>query len=167
MTPVVPPSSGFIQDAYLDLEIDFQGQPHRALSHVLVSPVMNGIYLYQESSGGSLAECFAENLPTLIRILGSARTASHVINEILQRAHRSQQEAHDIWWDAIRNQERARDRMHDNWTEVFRGTRVVEDTQTGTRGDVNLGYSTEIVRRLNQQEGYERYREIPLRDLNQ
>ena len=41
------------------------------------------------------------------------------------------------------------------------------DTPTGTRRDVNLGYSTEIVQRLNQQEGYERYREIPLRDLNQ
>ncbi len=48
-----------------------------------------------------------------------------------------------------------------------RGTRVVEDTRTGTRSDVNLGYSGEIVRRLNQREGYERYREIPLRDLNQ
>jgi len=57
--------------------------------------------------------------------------------------------------------------MHDNWTEAFRGTRVVEDTRTGTRGDVNLGYSTEIVRRLNQQEGYERYRVIPLQELNQ
>ena len=167
VTPVVPPSSSFIHDAYLDLEVDFQGRPYRALAHVLVGAVMDGFYLYQESGGGSPAECFAEHLPTLMRILGSARTASHVINETLQRAHRSQQEAHDIWWDATRNQERARDRMHDNWTEAFRGTRVVEDTRTGTRGDVNLGYSTEIVRRLNQQEGYERYRVIPLQELNQ
>ena len=40
------------------------------------------------------------------------------------------------------------------------------DTRTGTRRDVNLGYSTEIVQRLNQQEGRDRYREIPLQDLS-
>ena len=167
VNPVVPPASGFIHDAFLEVEADFRERPYRGFSHVLVGAVMDGLYLYYESGGGAPAECFAAHLPTLMRILGSAHTASHVINEILQRARRSQQEAHDIWWDATRNQERARDRMHDNWTEAFRGTRVVEDTRTGTRRDVNLGYSTEIVQRLNQQEGYERYREIPLRDLNQ
>lgn len=167
VTPVVPPTSGFIHDAFLDLEVDFQGRPFRAVAHILVGAVMDGLYLYQESGGGSPAECFAEHLPTLMQILGSAQTASHVINEVLQRARRSQQEAHDIWWDATRSQDRARERMHNNWTEAFRGTRVVEDTRTGARSDVNLGYSAEIVRRLNQQEGYDRYREIPLRDLNQ
>jgi hypothetical protein len=167
VTPVVPPTSGFIHNVFLDLEVDFQGRPYRAVSHVLVSAVMGGFYLYQESNGLAPAECFAEHLPTFMQIIGSAQTASHVINEILQRARQSQREAHDIWWDATRSQDRARERMHNNWTEAFRGTRVIEDTQTGTRSDVSLGYSAEIVRRLNQQEGYDRYREIPLRDLNQ
>jgi hypothetical protein len=40
------------------------------------------------------------------------------------------------------------------------------DTRTGTRRDMNLGYRTEIVQRLNQQEGRDRYREIPLQDLS-
>jgi len=166
VTPV-PPPAGFLHDAFLDVEVDFQGRPYRALSHVLVSAVTGGLYLYQESGGGSPAECFAEHLPTLMRILGSAQTASHVISEALQRASQSQREAHDIWWDATRNQERARDRMANNWTEAFRGTRAIEDTQTGTRRDVNFAYSADLVHRLNQQEGYERYREIPLRELNQ
>jgi len=79
----------------------------------------------------------------------------------------SLREAGEIWRQSTQNRNQAVNRMHDNWTEAFRGTRVVEDTRTGARRDVNLGYSTEIVQRLNQQEGHEPYREIPLRDLNQ
>ncbi len=166
VTPM-PPPGGFLHDAYLEVDVDFQGKPYHALAHVLVGGITGGTYLYQETGGGSPSECFAEHLPTLMRILGSAQTASHVIAETLQRAAQSQRESHDIWWDATRNQERARDRMANNWTEAFRGTRVVQDTQTGTRHDVNLAYSGDLVGRLNQQEGYERYREIPLWELNQ
>ena len=32
--------------------------------------------------------------------------------------------------------------------------------------DVDLAYSADTVRKLNEREGYARYREIPLRDLN-
>jgi hypothetical protein len=56
--------------------------------------------------------------------------------------------------------------MNANWTEAFRGTRIVEDTRTGQWRDVDLAYSADTVRRLNEREGYPRYREIPLRDLN-
>jgi hypothetical protein len=166
VTPMRPPA-GFLHDAFLEAEVDFQGRPYHAVAHVLVSGVTGGTFLYQESGGGAPSECFAEHLPTLMRILGSAQTASHVIAEALQRAARSQRESHDIWWDATRNQERARDRMASNWTEAFRGTRIVQDTQTGARHDVNLAYSADLVRRLNQGEGYDRYREIPLWELNQ
>jgi hypothetical protein len=41
----------------------------------------------------------------------------------------------------------------------------VEDTHTGTHATVDLGISTDIVRKLNEQEPG-RYREIPLRELN-
>jgi hypothetical protein len=48
--------------------------------------------------------------------------------------------------------------------EIIRGYRTVEDTQTGYHKDVDLGYSKEIVDKLNEKEGYNRYKEIPLRD---
>jgi len=43
---------------------------------------------------------------------------------------------------------------HANWTEAFRGTRIVEDTRTGQWRDVDLAYSGDTVRRLNEREGY-------------
>jgi hypothetical protein len=165
VTPM-PLVSGFIHNALVEFEVDFRGRPYRAIAHVLVSGVMDAFYLYKESNGFAPAECFAEFLPTLWQILGSAQTASHVFTEILQRAHQSQQEAHEIWWESARNRERIQDRIHPDAIETIRGMRVVEDTDTGNRTDVNLGYSADIVRRLNNQEGRDRYREIPLRDLN-
>ncbi len=167
VTPAEP-ISGMIHHAFVDLEVDVLGKIFHAFSHVLIGAVLpGGLYLYYESNGMAPTECFEAYFPTLIQILGSAQTASHVIRERLDQARRSQQEAHDIWWDATRNRNRSLDRIADDWTEVRRGTRLYEDTLTGTRRDAPLTYSADLVRELNQQEGYERYREIPLRDLNQ
>jgi hypothetical protein len=101
-----------------------------------------------------------------MQILTSAQTAGHIVRERLDNARRSSQEANDIMWQTIQNRNRAQDRAHANWTEAFRGTRIVEDTRTGRWHDVDLAYSADTVRRLNEREGYDRYREIPLRDLN-
>jgi len=161
------PLAGFLHHALVDLEVDTPMGTYHALSHILVSDIMpGGLYLYHESNGMAPVACFNAHLPTLLQILGSAQTASHVVRERFERARRSQQEAHDIWWDATRNRNRSLDQIADDWTETRRGTRVVEDTQTRTRYDTNLAYSADLVRELNRQEGRDRYREIPLRDLN-
>jgi hypothetical protein len=125
------------------------------------------MWIFVLSYVASRVESFAQNLPILMEIWGSAKTAQWVYTERLENAMRSLREAGQIWEQTTANRQRAEQRMHDKWTEVFRGTRIVEDTETGRRTDVNLGWSTEIVRRLNQSEGYERYREIPLWELNQ
>jgi hypothetical protein len=162
-----PVSRGFSHVALIDLEFDRGGVMHRGVSHVFLGTIMSGgTYLYYESNVSSRAECFAQNLSTLVQIWDSAQTAGHVVQERLEHTMRSLRQASDIWWQATRNREQAQQRTHDNWTEAFRGTRVIEDTRTGTRADAPLSYSADIVQRLNQQEGEGRYREIPLRDLN-
>jgi hypothetical protein len=72
--------------------------------------------------------------------------------------------AFDSYMASVRNSERVRERSNADFDEVIRGYRTVEDTQTGDRRDVNLGYSKEIVDKLNEHAGFERYKEIPLRD---
>ena len=162
------PQAGFLHHALVDLEVDTPMGLYHALSHILVSAIMpGGLYLYHESNAMAPVACFNAHLPTLMQILGSAQTASHVVRERFERARRSQQEAHDIWWDVTQNRNRSLDRIYADWTENRRGTRVFEDTETGTRRDAPLAYSADLVRELNREEGRERYREIPLRDLNQ
>jgi hypothetical protein len=165
--PVAIRAPGLTHAAYIDYEIE-RGGVWRGLALVILGAVMSdGSWMFYETYVSSPTQSFAQNLPVLVRIWNSALTARHVTQERLDNALNSLREAGEIWRQSTENRNQALNRMHNNWTEAFRGTRVVEDTRTGTRHDVSLGYSAEIVQRLNQQEGYDRYREIPLRDLNQ
>jgi hypothetical protein len=151
----------------LVIEFEYERALHRGLAQLILGTVnVDGTYLYYESMGNTRTECFTPHLPTLVRILDSAQTAGHVLRERIQGAAQSLREARDIWWQTTQNRSQSQDRMNANWTEAFRGTRIVEDTRTGQWRDVDLAYSADTVRRLNEREGYPRYREIPLRDLN-
>jgi len=162
-----PVPQGLLSDALIDLEYEFRGALYRNISDVILGTVgMDGSYLYYESNEASRSECFGQNLPTLIRIADSAQTAGHVVRERLENAMNSLRQAGEIYRQTIQNRNQAQDRSNANWTEAFRGTRIVEDTRTGQWRDVDLAYSGDTVRRLNEREGYPRYREIPLRDLN-
>jgi len=161
-----PVVQGFTHTAFIELELETQGAMYYNRSLVNIGTPMAGNYLYYESNVAARTECFAQNYVPLMQILISAQTAGHVVRERLDHARRSSQEASDIMWQTIQNRNRAQDRAHANWTEAFRGTRIVEDTRTGQWRDVDLAYSGDTVRRLNEREGYPRYREIPLRDLN-
>jgi hypothetical protein len=167
-SPVAMRVAGLSQAAYIHYEYDAAGVLWRGVALAILGAIMSdGSWMFYQTYVASPAQSFAQNLPVLVRIWNSALTARHVIQERLDNALNSLREAGEIWRQSTENRNQALNRIHNNWTEAFRGTRVVEDTRTGTRYDVNLGYSTEIVQRLNQQEGSERYREIPLRDLNQ
>jgi len=164
----VTPAPGYRQAAYIDYEVEIGGVRCRILKFLMLSNVTtDGIWIPYFTYVLSSSESFPQNLPILLEIWGSARTAQHVIHEKLDEAVRSLREVGEIYRQTAQNRERSQDRIHDKWTEVIRGTRIVEDTLTGERRDVDLGYSKEIVRRLNQGEGTDRYREIPLWQLNQ
>jgi len=163
--PVVP---GYTQAAYIDYEYEMSGRRYRCIQYVMlgnVSPA--GTWVFYTTYVASPSETFSQNLPVLLQIWGSSRTAQHVLQERIENAMQSLREAGDIYRQATGNRERAQQRMHDKWTEVFRGSRIVEDSLTGDRGSANLAWSKDIVRKLNEAEGYNRYREVPLWKLNQ
>jgi len=163
-----PPVAGYAQAAYLDFEYAMRGARYRAIQYMLLGNVnMDGSWILYTTYVASPAESFAQNLPVLLEIWASARTAQHVIHERLDQAMRSLREAGEIYRQTTENRARSQQRIHDKWTEVIRGTRIIEDTVTRERWDADLGHSREIVRRLNEGEGSERYQEIPLWQLNQ
>lgn len=81
-----------------------------------------------------------------------------------QASMKAKNEAFDGYMESLRNADRVRERSNADFDEIIRGYRTVEDSQTGYRKEVDLGYSKEIVDKLNEKEGYNRYKEIPLRD---
>jgi hypothetical protein len=125
---------------------------------------MDGSWVLYTTYVASRSEAFAQNLPVLVRIWGSARTSQRVIHERIEDAMRNFREAGEIWRRATQNRERSLERSHANWIEAIRGTRTILDTRTGDRTDVDLGYARDIVRKLNEGEPG-RYREVPLREL--
>ena len=164
----VPPSPGVSQAAFLDYELEWGGVRYRRIALLTLGTVIpGGTWIVVLSHVMSPVESFAQNLPVLMEIWDSAQTAQWVYAERLENAMRSLREANQIWEQSTANRQRTEEKIHNMWIEVIRGTRIVEDTETGRRTDVNLGWSTEIVRTLNQAEGRDRYREIPLWELNQ
>jgi hypothetical protein len=162
--PVTPPQ-GYAQAGYVDVEFEENGARRRALALVFVGPPLaDGTWLYYESSVASPTETFARNLPVLMRIGASAQTAGHVYRERLADATTKLREAGEIWRQSTQARQQSIERSHADWTEAFRGTRIIQDTHTGERADVDLGYARDLVHALNRREP-DRYREVPLREL--
>jgi len=160
-----PPVPGYAQAAFVDYEYETGGARHRAIQYILLGNTnMDGTWVLYTTYVASRSDAFAQNLPVLVRIWGSARTSQHVIHERIEDAMRNFREAGEIWQRATQNRERSLERSHANWTEAMRGTRTILDTRTGDRADVDLGYASDIVRKLNEGEPG-RYREVPLREL--
>jgi hypothetical protein len=163
-----PPVPGYAQAAYIDYEFEMGGVRYRSIQYNLLGNInMDGSWILYTTYVASRSESFAQNLPVLLEIWGSARTARQVTQERIDNAMQSLREAGEIYRQGTTNRQQAQQRMHDKWTEVFRGTRIVEDTLTGDRRSVDLTWSKDIVRKLNESEGTERYVEIPLWQLNQ
>jgi hypothetical protein len=161
--PVSPPLA---HAALFDHETLALGSAHRCLSYVILSAVFSmGAWGYQHSIACSPAQSFAQNLPILLRIWASAQTAGHTIQEYWDKALDSLREAGEIRRNAQVDRSLTMDRIHADRIEVIRGRRLVEDTATGQRADANLAYIREIVQDMNRREGWNRYRDLPARDL--
>jgi hypothetical protein len=140
-----------------------------------VGPMAWGLY----TSAVSAPEAtFDRDLPVMMQIANSWKLNNQAVMDnsrqminaqnrnfaALQQSIKERNNAFDSYMQSVRNNERIREKSNADFDEIIRGYRTVEDTQTGYRKDVDLGYSKEIVDKLNEKEGYNRYKEIPLRD---
>jgi hypothetical protein len=163
----------------------------KVMAAVDVSPISQTSYMVSITQARAPDATYNRDLPVMLAIIQSLRTNDGVVrrksNEAVaaqnqwfkaqQAAHRQQVAAYDAhnqqWWDSQKaNQQRNNDwerqqnaqaRGHDDFDELIRGTRTVEDTQTGVKHSVDLGNVDKIVDDLNEHDPG-RYRQIPLRD---
>ena len=164
--PVPSQSTIPIQAGFVHYEIEHEAVVKRVLALVNMAALdADGQWVYFESHVVAPLTCFGQNLPTLFQIWTSAQVSPQEFQRRLEGAMSSLRAAHEMQWQGMRNQSRRHDDMYAAWREQHIGVRVVEDTIGGTRRTVELGHSTELVRKLNEREPG-RYREIPLRELN-
>jgi hypothetical protein len=163
------PSQGVIpmQAGFLHYEIEHEGIVKRVLALVHMAALdADGQWVYFESHVIAPLSCFGQNLPTLFQIWTSAQVSPQEFQRRLDAAMSSLNEAHEMRWQGMRNRSKRDDDIRAAWREYNIGVQTVEDTITGTQRPVDHSHSTELVRKLNEQEPG-RYREVPLRELNQ
>ncbi len=58
------------------------------------------------------------------------------------------------------------DRVNDDWSEIIRGTNLVHDDRFDTLNEVPSYTLKDLVDKMNDHEGYKRWKIIPLKDIN-
>jgi hypothetical protein len=142
------------------------GSPERwrNLSWVTIGATGGGQWMFYVSQCSAPLETFNDDLPVMIGTWASWKINDSVFQERLSAAAESIRQSGETWRQSTEYRDRVMDNAMADWAETMRGTRTIEHTPTGYRTDVNLGWSTEIVDKLNEQYGAGTYKEIPLRN---
>lgn len=162
-TPVQSATGG--QAAYVLYDATVNGIPRRALSLIDCSPVSAGWWSFYYSTVAAPPERFARILPVMLKIWESWSVNPDVFRKRLQNAMRAMQETNRMITEAADYRMKTFEKGLVDWTEVFRGDRAVKDTLTGEMKYTDIGWAKKQVEKLNELQGYNRYKEIPLRDL--
>lgn len=123
------------------------------------------MWTFYSSSVSSPAESFERNIPTLLKIWQSWQVSGRVYQERLDAALGSMRETGQMIDQSYTRRQASNDAIHADWTEYMRDTTNVADVETGELYDAPLYDINRLVNGLNEATGYERYRHIPLRDL--
>jgi len=158
------------QAAYLlyeaDVKSDGKSVKYRALAYVAMAPSVDLTWTCYFSYAGAKADDFDKNLPTLLRIWTSDQTDQKVFQERWKKAQESMKETSRIIREAYDYRSLIQARACDDWSEAIRGTQIVHDNQADLLHTVTSYKAEDLVEALNRHEGYERYRIIPLKDIN-
>ena len=165
---------------------------YKALVQIEIDPIPPESFTMFQTAFRAPDATFDRDLPVMEEIAHSVRENGKVIwqktnQEIAERKRQNdafqseQRQKSDAFYSQLHANQRASDariqsvvesserasnqslRSADDTVEYIRGVRTVEDTQTGEKTSVDLGYVDKVVDGLNEHDPA-RYREIPLRD---
>jgi hypothetical protein len=142
-----------------------------------LSPIPPTSYMVMITKARAPDALYARDLPVMLQMTRSFQTDDARVGQVnqgelqdrqdwfkrQQEGHAEQERAFDAQHRGWERDQNLRARANDDFTEVFRGSRTVEDTTTGERASVDLGNVDRFVDDLNAQDPG-RYRQIPLRD---
>ena len=153
------------QAAYLDVEWLRGGAPYRSLFLFGMQPTYGGTWTFYISGVSTPAARFARDLPALMQMWQSYQVAASVHRERIDKAMSDMREVGRIIDQTYAGRQASLDAIHADWTEYIRDTTAVADTRTGELHDAPLYDIDRLVEGLNDASGYERYRHVPLREL--
>lgn len=150
--------------ALLHLTLDLQGQPYESLAYVLTTPTSPTTWLYYQSQVYAPQPVFRKNLPVMLTIWKSWKVSSRVYQERLDETLTNLQQAAETGRAMDAQATQVRENASWNWTEYIRNETLIRDTQMNEVQSASLEYIQQRVNTLNQEAGYTRYVEMPLRE---
>jgi hypothetical protein len=151
---------------FLHFEFTVNGEKRRSLAVIIMSPAGDGTWTYYTSGCSSSAATFGENLPIMWEIWSSWKVSDHVYRQRMNQALQSMREAHQIYQQGNANTQRVFSDANAKWSEAIRGTQHVRDDKYEKIHEVPTYGLDKVVENLNRDEGYERWKIIPVESLN-
>ena len=164
--PTPWPHGGQAAFIHFDWQLGQGGQAQMFSSLALVGVMPGyGQWTFYMSIVSAPSRLFAQNLPTLLDIWKNWKVSDRVHQERIMKAADNMREINNIINQTYERRQQSQDRIAADWTEVFRDQTFLRDTELAERYEVPLTQVKDWTRALNEAAGYERYRHIPLRDL--
>ena len=143
-----------------------QSERFQSLTLILMNPNTDGTWTYYSSGVSAPSAIFGRSLPVLLKVWANWKVDDRVFQERLQKAAQDMKDCARMIQEANAYRQHVMDRAADDWDEYLRGTHIVRDAQTGELTEESAYGLDGVLQKLNQQEGYERWKIIPLKDIN-
>jgi len=162
-SPLVQGKAAFLHFTFMN---EFNGRlsPCRGLAWVATAPTGPAQWMYYFSQVLAPDAAFARHLPAMLEIWKSWKVSDKVYQERLNNALANMREIGRIVGEVSARREQAHSDAHYNWIEYIRDERLMKDTRYDTYTTQSLHYVDKLVDKLNDQEGYNRYEAVPLRE---
>lgn len=150
--------------AYILYDCMVNGRPYRFYEMDTTRMIDQSMWMFYSSVVGAPQEVFAREFGTLVQIWQSWQISNQLIASRLRSAVESMRQAGEILRSANQSTSATYDRVNRGWSLYFRGNELVEHIPTGGRGEVDHNYAQRMVEKLNEAEGGQSWRVVPMRD---
>ncbi len=147
-TPVQNPNG---QGMYILQEVSNNNGSKKVLAMVLTSPVAQNEWLLYISFASANQSSFAHDLPIMMKIWGSWKVDDRVFQQRMQQALANMRETSNILNSMHDNQSRVYDNINTAMDMVIRGHWPVENTETGSRVELEQNTATELEKECQNQ----------------
>lgn len=147
-TPVQNPNG---QGMYILQEVANNQGRRKVLAMVLTSQVAQNEWLLYISFVASSQDSFAHDLPIMMKIWGSWKVDDRVFQQRMQQALANMRETSNILSSISKSQSGVYDNINTAMDMVIRGHWPVENTETGSRVELEQNTATELERECQNQ----------------
>jgi hypothetical protein len=154
------------KSSLIHFEFELQGKKRKALAYVVIASTGDGNFMYYSSGFSCPAESFADHFNVLLEIWRSWKVSEREYLRRMTEAVQSLKQAHEYWRQGNANAQRTMENANAKWSEAIRGTQHVRDDLYDRVREVPTYGMDKVIEALNREEGYERWRIIPVEELN-